>query len=80
MDSRLNQRARRMPAAITAVVQRRGIGSFGFVALGYNVVAYLSPADNVSRPLPYRLRRLTQPVMRPPNWFSIPRSTLLSSI
>ena len=43
-------------------------------------VAYLSPADNVSRPLPYRLRRLNQPVMSPPNWFSIPRSTLLSSI
>jgi hypothetical protein len=43
-------------------------------------VAYLSPADNVSRPLPYRLRRLNQPVISPPNWFSIPRSTLLSSI
>jgi len=43
-------------------------------------IAYLSPADNVSRPLPYRLRRLNQPVMSPPNWFSIPRSTLLFSI
>jgi hypothetical protein len=43
-------------------------------------VAYLSPADNVSRPLPYRLRRLNQPVMSPPNGLSIPRSTLLSSI
>jgi len=43
-------------------------------------VAYLSPADNVSRPLPYRLRRLNQPVMSSPNGFSIPRSTLLSSI
>jgi hypothetical protein len=43
-------------------------------------VAYLGLADNVSRPLPYRLRRLNQAVMRPPNWFSIPRSTLLSSI
>jgi len=43
-------------------------------------VAYLSPADNVSRPLPYRLRRLHQPVMSSPNWFSIPRSTLLSAI
>src|SRR5215813_4890305 len=40
----------------------------------------LSPADNVSRPLPYRLRRLNQPVRRPPHGFSIPRSTLLSSI
>jgi hypothetical protein len=43
-------------------------------------VAYLSPADNVSRPLPYRLRRLNQPVMSPPNWFSTPRSTLWTSI
>src|SRR4030095_12949196 len=42
-------------------------------------VASLSPADNVSRPLPYRMRRLHQPVMSPPNGFSIPRSTLLSS-
>jgi hypothetical protein len=45
-----------------------------------DAVAYLSPADNVSRPLPYRLRRLHQPVMSSPNWFSIPRSPLLSSI
>src|SRR5215471_15075672 len=44
------------------------------------LVAYLSPADNVSRPFPYRLRRLHQPVMSSPNWFSTPRSTLLSSI
>jgi hypothetical protein len=43
-------------------------------------VAYLSPADNVSRPLPCRLRRLNQPVLSPPNWFSTPRSTLMSSI
>jgi hypothetical protein len=43
-------------------------------------VAYLSAADNVSRPLPYRLCRLNQPIMSPPNWFSTPRSTLLSSI
>ncbi len=43
-------------------------------------VAYLSPADNVSRPLPYRLRRLNQPIMSPPNWFSTPRSTLWTSI
>ena len=43
-------------------------------------VAYLRPADNVSRPLPYRLCRLNQPIMSPPNWFSTPRSTLLSSI
>ena len=44
------------------------------------LVAYLSPADNVSRPLPYRLRRLNQPIMSPPNWFSTPRSTLWTSI
>jgi hypothetical protein len=44
------------------------------------LVAYLSPADNVSRSLPYRLCRLNQPIMSPPNWFSTPRSPLLSSI
>ena len=43
-------------------------------------VAYLSPADNVARPHPYRLRRLHQPVINPPHWFSTPRSPLLSSI
>ena len=44
------------------------------------VVAYLSPADNVSRLLPYRLHRMHQPVMSLPNWFSTPRSTLWTSI
>ena len=53
---------------------------FIFPLLFYKRVAYLSPADNVSRPLPYCLHRLNQPVMSPPSWFFIPRSTLLSSI
>jgi hypothetical protein len=44
------------------------------------LVVYLSAADNISSPLPYRLCRLNQPIMSPPNWFSTPRSTLLSSI
>jgi hypothetical protein len=33
-------------------------------------VAYPLLADNVSRPLPNRLRRLIQPVMSPPHGFS----------
>ena len=57
-----------------------GIGRATALTFAREGVAYLSPADNVSRRLPYRLRRLNQPVMGPPNWFSIPRSTLLSSI
>jgi Winged helix-turn helix len=43
-------------------------------------VAYPLPADNVSRPLPSRLRRLTQPVMSPPHGFSAPRPPLLICI
>jgi transposase-like protein len=43
-------------------------------------VAYLLLADNVSRPLPSRPRRLTQPVMSPPHGFSAPRPPLLACI
>ena len=43
-------------------------------------VVYPVPADNVSRPRRYRLRRVNQPVMSPPNRFSTPRSTLLPYI
>jgi hypothetical protein len=50
------------------------------VAQRVSAVAYLRPADIVSGPLLYRLYRLTQPVMNPPNWFSILRSSLLASI
>jgi hypothetical protein len=38
------------------------------------MVAYLRAADNVSGPLPYRLGRRNQPVIHPPNQFSIPVS------
>src|SRR5215467_3126135 len=43
-------------------------------------VAYPAAADIVSRPLPSRLRRLTQPVMSPPNRFSSPRPRLLACL
>jgi cellulose biosynthesis protein BcsQ len=43
-----------------------------------SAVAYPLLADNVSRPLPSRLRRLTQPVMSPPNRFLAPRPPLLA--
>jgi hypothetical protein len=46
----------------------------------YRVVAYPLLADNVSRPLPSRPRRLTQPVMSPPHGFSAPRPPLLACI
>jgi IS4 transposase len=45
-------------------------------ALVYNLVrmvAYLALADIIPGPPPSRLRRLTQPVMSPPNRFSTPR-------
>src|SRR5262245_27436757 len=38
-----------------------------------NSVAYLSPADNVLRPLLCYLREVSQPGMSPPNPFSTPR-------
>jgi len=41
-------------------------------------VAYLRPAGNVSRPLPYRLRYMNQPVLSPPNRFSPSRSILMA--
>ena len=41
------------------------------------MVAYPLLADNVSSPLPNRLRRLTQPVMSPPHVFLTPRPPLL---
>ena len=34
-------------------------------------------ADNVSRPLPFRLHRVNQPVISTPNVFSTPRPILL---
>jgi len=43
-------------------------------------VAYPLLADNVSRPLPSRPRRLTQPVMSPPHGFSAPRQPLSACI
>lgn len=43
-------------------------------------VAYLLVADILSRPLSSRLRRLTQPVASPPNWFSTPHSLPLACI
>ena len=48
------------------------------MALLQREVAYLRLADIVSGPLPSRLRRLTQPVMSPPNRFSTPRSPRLA--
>ena len=41
-------------------------------------VAYLSPADNVSRPLPNRLQRVNQLVIRTRNQFSTPHLRLLA--
>src|SRR2546421_9985225 len=41
-------------------------------------VAYLLAADNVSGPLPYRLGPRNQPVIHPPNQFSIPVSAPVS--
>jgi hypothetical protein len=43
-------------------------------------VAYLALADNVLGPLPSHLCRLTQPIIRPPNRFSTPHLTRLTSI
>ena len=43
-------------------------------------VAYLALADNVPGPLPSHLRRLTQPVLSPPNRFSTPRLSRLACI
>jgi anion-transporting ArsA/GET3 family ATPase len=42
------------------------------------VVVYPVLADILSRLLPSRLRRLTQPVISPPNRFSIPHPSLLT--
>ena len=44
------------------------------------LVAYQALADNVPGPLPSRLRRLTQPIMSPPNRFSTPRLSRLACI
>src|SRR5262249_9329665 len=41
-------------------------------------VAYLLRADNVSRPLPFRLHCVNQPVISTPNVFSTPRPILLA--
>src|SRR5215470_15675184 len=43
-------------------------------------VAYLSPADNVLRPLLCCLREVSQPVMSPPNPFSTPRLPRLACL
>ena len=45
-----------------------------------SLVAYLLAADNVSRPLPTRLREVNQPVISPRNVFSTPRYPLLACI
>jgi hypothetical protein len=43
-------------------------------------VAYPRVADTISGLLPYRLHRLSQPVMSPPHRFSTPLSTLVACI
>ena len=45
-----------------------------------DLVVYPALADILSRPLPSRLRRLTQPVTSPPNWFSTPRLPRLACL
>jgi hypothetical protein len=44
------------------------------------LVAYPRPADIVSRPLPFHLHPMDQPVMSPPNQFATPRLPLLTYI
>jgi hypothetical protein len=58
----------------------KGGGNRAFYRWLTREVAYPLLADNVSRPLPSRLRRLTQPVMSPPNGFSAPRPPLLACL
>jgi hypothetical protein len=43
-------------------------------------VAYLQAADNYDGPLAIRLKGCHQPVIRTPNGFSTPHSTLLAGI
>jgi len=43
-------------------------------------VAYPTLGEILSIPLPSRLRRLTQPVTSPPNWFSTPLLPRLACI
>jgi hypothetical protein len=45
-----------------------------------DLVAYLRPADNSIGPLLSRLRGAQQPVVRPRNTFSAPRSHLLARL
>jgi hypothetical protein len=47
---------------------------------GRRRVAYPRPADIVSRPLPFHLRPMDQPIMSLPNRFATPRLPLLTSI
>ena len=65
-------------------VMHRGWAYFqarlAFTMAAFNVVAYPRVADNISGPLLYRLCRLTQSVMSPPNRFSTPLSPLLACI
>lgn len=49
-----------------------------YLWLRVNVVVYLLAADIVPGSLPSRLRRLTQPVISPPNRFFIPHPSLLT--
>ena len=49
-----------------------------FCQLVDHPVAYLLHADNVSRPLPFRLHCVNQPVISTPNVFSTPRPILLA--
>jgi hypothetical protein len=43
-------------------------------------IAYLEAADNISGPLPFRLRRLNQPLIRTRNAFSTSRRPQLACI
>jgi transposase-like protein len=52
----------------------------GFFEFVHNVVAYLSPADNVLGPLSTRLRYANQPVISTRDMFSTPRPSLLASL
>ena len=51
-----------------------------FMSVQDQVVVYSRAADNVSRPLPYRLSAVNQPVISPLNRLLTPRPPLLACI
>ena len=55
-------------------------GPFPAFEAARHLVAYLQAADNVASPHPFRLCRVHQPVISPPNVFSRTRSPLLGCI